>query len=52
LKAAMLVYSYVSEWEKVEKQMSISGLEALEKLIATTAEDAGVAVSQPFVFKI
>jgi acetolactate decarboxylase len=51
-KAAMLVYSYVSEWQKLEKKVAVSGLEELQKFIELTAKDAGVDVNQPFVFKL
>jgi acetolactate decarboxylase len=51
-KAAMLVYSYISDWQKLEKKILVSGLAELQKFIELTAKDAGVDVSQPFVFKM
>jgi acetolactate decarboxylase len=51
-KAAMLVYSYVAGWHKVEKKVLVSGTEELQKLIEKMAKENGLDSSQPFVFRI
>jgi len=51
-KAAMLVYSHVSEWQQLKKKVLISGLKELQTFIELTAKEAGADVSQPFIFRI
>jgi len=51
-KAAMLVYSYVSEWKQLEKKVTISNLRDLEKMVEHSAKEGGVDTAQPFVFMV
>jgi len=51
-QAAMLVYSYVSQWRTMEKQVSISGIEELETLVERVAAESGVDTAQAFAFLI
>lgn len=51
-KMAMLVYSYVENWEAFVVNTSVSNYAELETLVSQTAKQNGYDISIPFAFKI
>lgn len=51
-KMAMLVYSYVENWEAFVVSAKVSNYTELEALISQTAKQNGYDITMPFAFKI